>query len=146
MREIDQDLNALFDDLVAPLAAHTRHKTDSASVVLVRRIIKTLRRRQTVVGLPVGQRGISRGRTAQRATRQLSVFGTGLGLKSTTQNFDWADGKFKKLFPAVTASSSQKTWPTYRSFGFVQLNHSFDAHYPKNPVANTGPGSGILSG
>jgi hypothetical protein len=59
VREIDQNLNALFDDLVAPLAAQAGYKTDSASIVLVRWIIKTLRRRQTVNRLPNGQRGIS---------------------------------------------------------------------------------------
>src|SRR5207253_706693 len=53
--EIDKDLNSLLNDLMAFLAANACHKTDATGVVLVRRVVKTLRRRQTVVCLPVLQ-------------------------------------------------------------------------------------------
>src|SRR5437870_4857671 len=56
MRQVNQYLNALLNDLVALLTANAGDKADAACVVLVRRIIKTLRRRQTVVCLPVSQR------------------------------------------------------------------------------------------
>src|SRR5258708_300128 len=56
MRQVDKDLDALFDDLVALLAANAGDKSDAAGIMLVRRVIKTLRRRQTVVCLPVRQR------------------------------------------------------------------------------------------
>jgi len=55
MRQVDEDLYALLDDLMALLATNTGDKADAASVVLVRRIIKTLRRRQTIIGLPILQ-------------------------------------------------------------------------------------------
>ena len=53
--EIDKDLNSLLNDLMAFLAANACHKTDATGVVLVRRVVKTLRRRQTVVCLPAVQ-------------------------------------------------------------------------------------------
>jgi len=56
MRKINEDLNPLLDDLMALLSANAGDKTDSAGVVLVRRIIQTLRRRQTVFCLPVLQK------------------------------------------------------------------------------------------
>src|SRR6266851_9310876 len=56
MRQVDQNLNTLFDDPVTLLTSNAGHKPDAASIVLVRRIIKTLLRRQTVVCLPVSQR------------------------------------------------------------------------------------------
>src|SRR5437899_960055 len=52
MREIYQDLDSLLDDLMALLTANAGYKTHSASVVLVRRVIETLRRRQTVFCFP----------------------------------------------------------------------------------------------
>jgi hypothetical protein len=60
VRKINEDLNPLLNDLMALLSANASHKTDSASVVLVRRIVKTLRRRQTVLCLPVLQRVLLR--------------------------------------------------------------------------------------
>ena len=56
MRKINEDLNPLLDDLMALLTPNAGDKTDSAGVVLVRRIIQTLRRRQTVFCLPVLQK------------------------------------------------------------------------------------------
>ena len=43
--QIDEDLYPLFDDLMAFLAANAGYEADAASVVLVRRVVKTLRRR-----------------------------------------------------------------------------------------------------
>jgi hypothetical protein len=56
MREIDQDLNALLNDLMALFAANARDKSHAAGIMLVRRIIKTLRRRQTVICFPTLQK------------------------------------------------------------------------------------------
>ena len=47
MRQPNQHLDAHLDDLVALLAAHVGDKAHAAVVVLVARIIKTLRRRET---------------------------------------------------------------------------------------------------
>jgi hypothetical protein len=52
VREIHQDLNSLLDNLMALLTPNAGNKTHSASVVLVRRVVKTLSRRQTVLCLP----------------------------------------------------------------------------------------------
>lgn len=52
MREIDEDLNSLLDDLVSLLAANAGDKADPAGVVFVRGIIKTLRWWQTVICFP----------------------------------------------------------------------------------------------
>src|SRR4051794_28205350 len=52
MCEIYQDLNSLLDDPMALLAANAGYKTHSASVVLVRGIVETLRRRQTILCFP----------------------------------------------------------------------------------------------
>ena len=52
MREIYQDLDSLLDDLVALFAANAGYKAHSTSVVLIRRIVKTLARRQPVLCLP----------------------------------------------------------------------------------------------
>src|SRR3989442_16030527 len=65
MRQVDQNLNALLNDLVALLTANAGDKADATRVVLLRRIIKTLRRRQTVVCLPVNQRYL-RGNVVRR--------------------------------------------------------------------------------
>ncbi len=45
VRQVDQNLNALLNNLVALLPANAGDKAHAASVVLVRWIIKTLRRR-----------------------------------------------------------------------------------------------------
>ncbi len=58
MGEIDQDLNALFDDLMTLLPTNAGDKSDATGIVLLRRIVKTLRGRQAVVCLPASQ-GIS---------------------------------------------------------------------------------------
>jgi hypothetical protein len=47
MRQPNEYLDAHLDHLVALLAAHTRDETHPAVVMLVARIIKTLRRRET---------------------------------------------------------------------------------------------------
>jgi hypothetical protein len=52
MRQIDEDLNALLNDLVTFLATNAGDEAHTASIVLVRGIIKTLRRRQAVLCLP----------------------------------------------------------------------------------------------
>jgi hypothetical protein len=52
MREIYQDLDSLLDDLMALFAANAGYKTHSTSIVLGRRIVKTLARRQSVLCLP----------------------------------------------------------------------------------------------
>ena len=49
MRQIEQNLNALADDVVTFMAADAGHEPDSAGVVLVRRMVETLRRRQTIL-------------------------------------------------------------------------------------------------
>ena len=56
MGQVDQDLNALLNDLVALLAANAGDKPHAAGVVLMRRVIKTLRRRQAVICLPALQK------------------------------------------------------------------------------------------
>src|SRR3954470_18246254 len=52
MREIYQDLDSLLDDLVALFAANAGDKAHSTSIVLVRRVVETLRGRQTVLCFP----------------------------------------------------------------------------------------------
>ena len=48
MRQVDEDLNALLDDVVAFVAADVGDEADAAGIVLMRRIVKPLRRRETV--------------------------------------------------------------------------------------------------
>ena len=55
--EIQQDLNALADDLVTLVAADARHKSDAAGIVLVRGVIEALRGRQTI-GVETGRHGL----------------------------------------------------------------------------------------
>ena len=45
MGQVDQNLNALLNDLVTLLATDAGHKADTAGIVLEGGIIKTLRRR-----------------------------------------------------------------------------------------------------
>ena len=45
MRQVDQDLNALDDDVVRFLALDVGDEADSAGIVFVARVVKTLRRR-----------------------------------------------------------------------------------------------------
>src|SRR4029078_13575081 len=55
VRQVDQDLNALPHDGVTLFPTDAGHKTDTAGITLGRRVIETLRRRQTVVCLPMLQ-------------------------------------------------------------------------------------------
>jgi hypothetical protein len=45
MRQIDQDLNALQNDVVASLSANAGHKPNSARIMLVAGVVKSLRGR-----------------------------------------------------------------------------------------------------
>ena len=58
VREIDQDLNSLLNDLMALFAANAGDKAHAAGIMLVRGMIKTLRRRQTVICLPAFQKSL----------------------------------------------------------------------------------------
>lgn len=55
MRQVNKDLNTLLNDLMAFLATNAGDEPNATGIVLVRRVVKTLRRRQAVVGLPVLQ-------------------------------------------------------------------------------------------
>ena len=55
MSQVDEDLNSLFDDLMALISTNAGDEAHAAGIVLVRRVIKTLRRRQAVSCLPVLQ-------------------------------------------------------------------------------------------
>ena len=48
MVQIEQDLQALLDDLVTPEAVHVRDETDATSIVLVTGVIETLTHRESV--------------------------------------------------------------------------------------------------
>jgi len=83
VRQVDQNLNALLDDLMALLTPDADDKADATSVVLMRRIVKTLRWGQAVVCLPVLQKCLLRavvgcGSFVARRKR-LSTFGNTLG-------------------------------------------------------------------
>jgi hypothetical protein len=54
--QIDQDLNALLNNLMALLTANAGDKPHAAVVVLLPRIVKTLPRRQAVICLPALQK------------------------------------------------------------------------------------------
>jgi hypothetical protein len=56
MREIDQDLNSLLDNLMALLAANAGNEADPTGVMLEGWIVETLRRRQSVISLPLRQK------------------------------------------------------------------------------------------
>ncbi len=47
MRQIDEDLNPFFDYVVGFLAFNIGHKTHTARIVLIARVVKTLRLRQS---------------------------------------------------------------------------------------------------
>ena len=55
MGQIDEDLNSLLNNLMTLFATNAGDEAHPASVVLVRGIIKTLRRGQAVLCLPVLQ-------------------------------------------------------------------------------------------
>ncbi len=42
MRKVDQDLDALFYDLVGAASLHVGHKADSAGIVFTLRVVQTL--------------------------------------------------------------------------------------------------------
>jgi hypothetical protein len=48
MGEVQKDLNSLLDDFVALFTRDAGDKPDSAGIVLMRRVIETLRRRQAI--------------------------------------------------------------------------------------------------
>jgi hypothetical protein len=58
--QVDQDLNALLDNLVALVAANAGNKADATRVMLMRRVVKTPRRRQSVICLPMLQKHLPR--------------------------------------------------------------------------------------
>ena len=43
--QVDQNLNSLLNDLMTLIAANAGYEPDTASIVLVLRVVKTLRRR-----------------------------------------------------------------------------------------------------
>jgi len=45
VRQVDQNLNSLLNDLMTLIAANAGYEPDTAGIVLVRRVVKTLRRR-----------------------------------------------------------------------------------------------------
>lgn len=63
--QIHEHLDALLDNVVAFLAANVGHEPNAAGVVLVRRVVETLRGRQTVDRLRDFQSGLLKG-TPQR--------------------------------------------------------------------------------
>ena len=60
VRQVDQNLNSLLDNLVTLLATNAGDKPDATRVVFMRRIVKTLWRRQTVACLPAMQKYLLR--------------------------------------------------------------------------------------
>src|SRR6266851_7060088 len=74
--QVDQDLNSLLNNLMALLSANTGDKPHAAGVVLVHRIIKTLRRRQTVICLPALQKMSPGKNVVGRQRNQSQVAGT----------------------------------------------------------------------
>ena len=58
MRQVDEDLNPLFDDVVGFLALDIGHKTHAAGVVLVARVVEPLALGQSMRQFRVGD-GIS---------------------------------------------------------------------------------------
>src|SRR3954464_3670319 len=53
--QVDEDLNSLLNDLMAFLSANTGDEPHTAGMLLIRRLVKTLRWRQAVHCLPVVQ-------------------------------------------------------------------------------------------
>jgi hypothetical protein len=126
MRQVDQDLNPLLYDLMAFLATNAGHEPDAAGIVLVRRIVKTLRRRQAVTCRSILQMVLPRGAViASRATDLCISLVQRIGVKSTIQNFDAADGKFRNRHRPSTHGNrrratqvlclqlGQRRWPDY---------------------------------
>src|SRR6202034_2280432 len=59
VRQIQQHLDSLQKNVVALLAPDTRHKPDPAGIVLLRRIVQTLRRRHAILRLHAGHYSVS---------------------------------------------------------------------------------------
>jgi hypothetical protein len=53
--QVDEDLNSLLNDLVAFVSANAGDEPHTAGIVLIRRVVKTLRWRQAIDCLPVLQ-------------------------------------------------------------------------------------------
>jgi hypothetical protein len=96
MGEVDQDLDALAHDIVGAHTLDAGDKADTASIVLLAWIVKTLRRRQTEMRpWPVHEYFFrwdfrDHPRADGRASPMIKVADVGAG--STTQNFvleDW---------------------------------------------------------
>jgi hypothetical protein len=58
VRQVEQYLKSLADDVVTLLAADARNKSDSAGVVLVRRVIQTLGGRQAIARISTRRHGL----------------------------------------------------------------------------------------
>jgi hypothetical protein len=120
---------------MALLTPNAGDKTHSAGVVFVRRVIKTLSRRQTVLCLPKLQRDFPRG-VQDRTTIAVYLFGTSINGQSTIQNFDSADGNFAK-FP------DRLLWLRRKRICAIGRNF-FDLSHRKSE-SECDSGSGILS-
>src|SRR5262249_12986081 len=71
MSQVDQNLNPLLHDLMTLIASNAGYKPDTAGIVLVRRVVKTLRRRQAVLCLPALQNPLLRGKSHLAVGRRL---------------------------------------------------------------------------
>jgi hypothetical protein len=60
VRQVDQNLDALLDDLMALLTSDAGDKADATSIVLMRRIVETLCWGQAVICLPMLQKCLLR--------------------------------------------------------------------------------------
>jgi hypothetical protein len=136
---------------MALLTPNAGHKTDSASVVLVRRIVKTLLRRQTVLCLPAFQEispgGIRRHRNQQRRTttpdsrsrapRPVYIFGTVSRGQKYNSEFRFGGWKFQE-----TLHIRRPT--TLKTIDLVS-EYVFSIHPIEKPVRAAGCASGIVA-
>src|SRR5579864_6877225 len=60
MSQVNKDLNSLLDNFVTFFSANTGDKPNAAGIVLVRRVVETLRRRQAIICLPILQKHLSK--------------------------------------------------------------------------------------
>jgi len=60
MSQVNKDLNSLLDNFVTFFAANAGDKPNAAGIVLVRRVVETLRRRQAIICLPILQKHLSK--------------------------------------------------------------------------------------
>jgi len=72
MRQVQKDLNPLTDEVVTFLTADACHKSDTASIVFVRRIIQTLGSRHPSRRVETGRHGL---RLMQSLPFELVVLG-----------------------------------------------------------------------